>query len=89
MKCYVINLEEAVERKEFFLNQLKTVDKDGLYSKNFEFFPAISKTNTDQMKKYCKEFNITLKGGEAGCAISHLLLLRKIIELEEEYTVIV
>ena len=88
MKCYIINLEEASDRKQFFLNQLRIVDKDGIHTKHFDFFPAISKNNTDQMKKYCKEFNITLQGGEACCAISHLLVLRKIIEMEEEYTVI-
>jgi GR25 family glycosyltransferase involved in LPS biosynthesis len=83
MKCYVINLKEADERLAFFREQIKTFP---ILTKHLEIFSAISKNDKPLLDELKKKYKVTLKnGGEAGCTLSHLLVLKKFIESGEDY----
>ena len=85
MKCYVINLKRAVERKQYISKQLNQV------SQNFEFVEGIDWK--DYVPKYkqktVRNFKIrnsfrSLSVGEIGCNLSHRKILKWLANSSEE-----
>ncbi|MEI7682516.1 MAG: glycosyltransferase family 25 protein, partial [Betaproteobacteria bacterium] len=82
MHIFVINLPDALERRESITRQLKGL---GL---PFEIFPAIrGKTLTPEERrlhydenKFIRNVGSTASAGELGCSLSHIAVYRLIVE---------
>lgn len=90
MKIYVINLKKRVDKKEKMLKQF-----DKLLIENFEFIEAIdgNELREDEIDKYCdfKKMSLIsrkLTKAEIGCALSHKIAYEKIINGNEERSII-
>ena len=82
MKVFVINLDKNVERMSFMKAQL---DRLGLV---YERFPAIygkqlskedRKSKFSAIRSFCA-MGVRLTNGEIGCALSHAMIYRKMME---------
>lgn len=87
IKIYIINLEKDTERKKYLMEEIECHNV-----KNWEFFPAISGKNIDEFGNYgdYKIFYNKKKNlpGEIGCAMSHMLCAKKLLETTDEYCLI-
>lgn len=92
MKTYIINLKEAVERKEYMNQQLALLPP----SLSVEFVEAVdgrvmsvSEQNEKfDSDKFRKRYTKKVRPGEIGCTLSHQKCYRKLIESEERYALI-
>ena len=90
IKTYIINLDERTDR---LYNSINECHKINLY--NIERFPAI-KPNSIQSKnstlinptKILKKNNIDYFKGALGCKMSHLEVLKKSLDVNEEFILI-
>ena len=84
MKCFVINLKRAVERRNYISNQLAQV------SQEFEFFEGVDWRNlnrslpikTGKNLKIRKSFR-PMSRGELGCNLSHRKILNWLVKSSE------
>ncbi|UTY25871.1 glycosyltransferase family 25 protein [Treponema denticola] len=80
MPIYVLNLEHNTERKKYMQDILKNIPVP------YSFFPAVygkEIKNIDDVydsKKTLKILNRVLNEGEIGCALSHRLIYKKMID---------
>ena len=80
IKIYIINLKRSAERRD---EMIRKMDLLGL---EFEFFDAVDGSEIPNeimqkihsRKQYKKIYGIEMKRGEAGCALSHLGIYKKI-----------
>lgn len=84
MKCFVINLKRAVERKQYISNQLNQ------FSQEFEFFEGVDWKDIDpdcvsQTASHIKIKNSyrTLTLGQMGCNLSHRNVLKWLVDSSE------
>lgn len=83
MKIFIINLERSTERKE---HMIKELEKHNIT--NYEFFNGMDARENDysehvDFNKFKESHKRTIKVGEIGCALSHIRLYEKIVELNE------
>ena len=91
MKTYVINLEDAVARKQYMQEQL---EKLPLLSP--EFIAAVDgRKMTEQeqkqvfdIKKFEERYSRKVRSGEIGCTLSHQKCYQKLVDSVEEYALI-
>ena len=81
MKVIVINMDESTKRWSSFYNTCKELN----IQDKVERFKAVSKHDTDRLNILKTKFKCGLSGGEAGCALSHLLVIKKFLESSDEY----
>jgi len=82
MKIQIISLKNNKERRD---KCLKLKEKNP----NIDLFDAIDKKNPELIKEMCKKHNVNMGcHGATGCALSHIILLKKFIESEEKYMII-
>ena len=84
MKCFVINLKRAVERKQYISNQLQQL------SQEFEFVEGVDWKDIDpsslsQTASHIKIKNSyrTLTLGQMGCNLSHRKILKWLVDSSE------
>ena len=92
MKAYIINLKEAIERRNYMQKQLALLPP----SLSSEFIEAVNgkgmnreqlEENFDYEKfrlRYAKE----VRPGEIGCTLSHQKCYRRLLESKEKYVLI-
>ncbi|GHU75172.1 hypothetical protein FACS189461_0910 [Spirochaetia bacterium] len=90
IKIYVISLKKSVERQESIIKQFNALGLE------FEFFDAVNGkaltpeeiarySDSNKAKKYLKR---ELTKGEIGCALSHFLIYKKIIDEHIDHAII-
>ena len=84
MKCYVINLKRAVERKLYMLTQLQSLSQD------FEFVEGIDWKDIDPSCHYKTSRHLKIKNsyrtltlGQMGCNLSHRKILSNLLDSSE------
>ena len=51
-------------------------------------FEAVDKQDTNKLQFLRNKYNMVIGGGEAGCALSHLLVMEKFLETNNKYQII-
>lgn len=88
MQIFIINLKESTDRRQYMIEEMKKLNIQ------YEFFDAINGKNIKNIDKiYDKETAIKVYGrelklGEIGCAMSHLLIYKKMLEENIEQALI-
>ncbi|MCY4101403.1 MAG: glycosyltransferase family 25 protein [Rhodobacteraceae bacterium] len=84
MKCFVINLKRAVERKQYISNQLHQ------FSQEFEFFEGVDWKDIDPDSLTQTVSHIKIKNsyraltlGQMGCNLSHRYVLKWLVDSSE------
>lgn len=84
MKCFVINLKRAVERKQYISNQLQQ------FSQDFEFVEGVDWKDIDPSSRSLTASHIKIKNsyrtltlGQMGCNLSHRKVLEWLVESSE------
>lgn len=84
MRTYIINLEEAQERRASMLSQ---IEKSGL---QYEFIPAVDgrvlPVNLLSLLKKGHSYAVT--PGEVGCSLSHLTIYKALAASEDDYALV-
>lgn len=92
MKTFVINLKEAVERREYMQQQLKLLS----HSLIVEFIDAIDGRVMNELEqkekfdvdKFRLRYTNEVRPGEIGCTLSHQKCYRKLLASEDKYVLI-
>ena len=80
MKVFIVNLKESLDRRQYMIEEMKKTNLQ------YEFFDAVNGKGIKNIDKiYDKETAIKVYGrelklGEIGCAMSHLLIYKKMLE---------
>jgi len=88
MRTFIINLKESTDRRAYMIDEMK---KTGL---EYEFFDAVNGKDIPNIDEiYAKEISFKkirkiLTYGEIGCAMSHLLIYKKMIDENIEQALI-
>lgn len=86
MQFFVINMEEATERKKLFFDNTKRFSS---LCDRIQIFKAISKNDKIQLNTFKKKYNIEISNdGEAGCALSHILIWESFLKSNDEHCVV-
>ncbi len=90
-KTFIINLARRGDKKKHMENEIYRLQNSGI-NLNHEFFDAIDGNNTAVLSSY--DFSIpnwtdpnsgkAMTAGEVGCALSHYLVWKKIVQLVDE-----
>jgi GR25 family glycosyltransferase involved in LPS biosynthesis len=51
-------------------------------------FPAVDKNDISKLEMLKKEYNCTMHGGHAGCALSHMLIMESFLKTDNMYQII-
>ena len=88
MRTFIINLKESADRRQYMIEEMKKTNLQ------YEFFDAVSGKDIKNIEEvYDHEYAVTKAGsplnlGEIGCAMSHLLIYKKMIDENIERTLI-
>lgn len=80
MRTFIINLKESTDRRQYMINEMKKTNLE------YEFFDAVNGKTLSNIgaiydkDKAIKEADGELTLGEIGCAMSHLLLYKKMMD---------
>lgn len=80
MRTFIINLKESADRRQYMIEEMKKTNLQ------YEFFDAVSGKDIKNIEEvYDHEYAVTKAGGplnlgEIGCAMSHLLIYKKMID---------
>lgn len=92
MKTYIINLKDAVSRREYMREQLQLFPP----SLSIEFVEAMDgrvmqpqeRENKFDTKKFRLRYTKEVRPGEIGCTLSHQKCYEKLVHSEEKYALI-
>ncbi|MEL3901409.1 MAG: glycosyltransferase family 25 protein [Treponema phagedenis] len=88
MKVFIVNLKESIDRRQYMIEEMKKTNLQ------YEFFDAVNGKDIKNIEEiYDKEnaikaYGRELKLGEIGCAMSHLLIYKKMIDENIEQALI-
>ncbi len=88
MRTFIINLKESTDRRQYMINEMKKTNLE------YEFFDAVNGRNIRNIDEiYLREDSFKkirkiLTYGEIGCAMSHLLIYKKMIDENIEQALI-
>ena len=88
MRTFIINLKESTDRRQYMINEMKKTNLE------YEFFDAVNGRNIRNIDEiYLREDSLKkirkiLTYGEIGCAMSHLLIYKKMIDENIEQALI-
>ena len=86
MRIVVINMVESSERRKTFFEH---ADKFPTLRNRIQVFDAVSKNNPIQLNELKTKYNVKIGNpGEAGCALSHILVLEEFIASNDDYCVV-
>ncbi len=92
MKTYIINLKDAVLRREYMRKQLQLLPP----SLSVEFVEAVDgrimssqeRENKFDTEKFRLRYTKEVRPGEIGCTLSHQMCYEKLMHSEEKYALI-
>lgn len=92
MKTYIINLKDAVSRREYMRKQLQLLPP----SLSVEFVEAVDgrimssqeRENKFDTEKFRLRYTKEVRPGEIGCTLSHQMCYEKLMHSEEKYALI-
>ena len=88
MRTFIINLKESTDRRQYMINEMKKTNLE------YEFFDAVNGKNIRNIdeiylrEESFKKIRKILTYGEIGCAMSHLLIYKKMIDENIEQALI-
>ncbi|UTC76287.1 glycosyltransferase family 25 protein [Treponema sp. OMZ 792] len=88
MRVFIVNLKESTDRRQHMIEEMKKTNLQ------YEFFDAVNGKDIKNIEEVydkesaIKEYGRELKLGEIGCAMSHLLIFKKMIEEDIEQALI-
>lgn len=91
IKTYVINLKDSVERRKAVLAETAKypfMDIELVEAVDGRKMCEEEKKNSFDIEQFIQLYQRTPRGGEIGCALSHRICYRKLLESDEEFALI-
>lgn len=88
MKTAIITLLRDKTRVCNVINYINSIVKDENYN-DVNIFPAIDKNDTIKLDMLKKQYNCSMHGGQAGCALSHMLIMESFLKTDNKYQIII
>ena len=88
MNTAIITLLRDKTRVCNVINYINSIVQEENYN-DVNIFPAIDKKDTTKLDMLKKQYNCSMNGGPAGCALSHMLIMESFLKTDNKYQIII
>ena len=88
MNTAIITLLRDKTRVCNVINYINSVVKEENYN-DVNIFPAIDKNDTTKLDMLKEQYNCSMHGSHAGCALSHMLIMESFLKTDNKYQIII
>ena len=88
MKTTIITLLRDKTRVYNVIKYINSIVQEENYN-DVNIFPAIDKKDATKLDMLKKKYNCSMHGGQAGCALSHMLVMESFLKTDNKYQIII